>query len=132
MKKILALIFISISVNTFSQDILSADAKLINDAGILIYPNSTYINGGKDVGYRYVSNEKPEVIQEWYRQQLSTWALYAEYGGWIIYDGEAGLGIGDLMMTLNQVSVQHNENLPEWFSLDKDVTTEILIGVYKY
>ena len=131
MNKILATILIFISAHTFAQNLQSSDSKLIEGAGIPIYSNSTFTNGGKEVGYRFATNEKPEVVQEWYRQQLSTWALYAEYSGWILYDGEAGLGIGDLVMALNQVSIQQNDNLPEWFSLDKDMTTEIVIGLFE-
>ena len=131
MNKILVTILIFISAHTFAQGLQSSDSKLIEDAGIPIYSNSTFTNGAKEVGYRFATNEKPEVVQEWYLQQISNWELYAEYGGWILYDGEAGLGIGDLVMALNQVSVKQNDNLPEWFSLDKDMTTEIVIGLFE-
>ena len=35
------------------------------------------------------------------------------------------------VMSENQVMVKHNDNLPGWFSLEKDMTTEIVIMIVK-
>jgi hypothetical protein len=35
------------------------------------------------------------------------------------------------VMSKNQVSVKHNDNLPQWHSLDKNMTTEIVIMIVK-
>ena len=104
--------------------------KLISDRGVPIYSKTTFIYGNKDVGFRFASNIPAEEVQNWYRQQLPKWALYKEYGGWILYDGVPGKGM-TVVMSHNQVMVRRNENLPEWHSLDKNMTTEIVIMIVK-
>ena len=66
----------------------------------------------------------------WYKQQLPDWSLYKEYGGWILYNGAPGKGMAEVMSE-NQVMVQKNDKLSEWFSLEKDMTTEIVIMIVK-
>ena len=61
---------------------------------------------------------------------MTKWALYKEYGGWILYDGEPGMGMAGIM-SKNQISVKRNDNLPQWYSLDKEMTTEIVIMIVK-
>ena len=63
-----------------------------------------------------IENNKPDVL---------LWG-----GGWILYDGVPGKGLAGVMGD-NQVMVQRNDNLPEWHSLDKDMTTEIVIMIVK-
>lgn len=72
----------------------------------------------------------PDAVRTWYREKLAGWSLFDQYDSWILYDGEPGAGMGDLM-ALNQVQVQTNENLPEWHGVDKSLTTEIVIMVVK-
>jgi hypothetical protein len=61
---------------------------------------------------------------------LPDWALYKEYGGWVLYDGESGKGMAEVMSE-NQVMVKKNDKLLEWFSLEKNMTTEIVIMIVK-
>ena len=82
------------------------------------------------MGYRYASSESVEKVRKWYKKKLSSWPVYKDkFDTWIIYKGEPGADMGQLVMQKNQVSVQKNEKLPEWHSLDKDMTTEILIFI---
>ena len=131
MKTFMVLVFLFFQVQLFSQELSSVDQALIKDAGIPLYPNAEFANGNNQVGYRFITNEKVADVQKWFKEQLPDWSLYSEYGGWILYKGEPGAGVSDLMMKKNQVSVQYNENLPQWFSLDKDMTTEIVIGIFE-
>jgi hypothetical protein len=109
----------------------AADSKLINTAGVPIFSGATFVNGNQDVGFRFATSKSLEDVRSWYATQLPSWSLYKEYGGWILYDGKPGLDMGELMIK-NQVSVQTNEQLHEWFGLDKAMSTEIVIMLPSY
>jgi len=115
-----------ISTVVHAADLPAADSKLIKAAGVPIHPGVTFINGNQDVGFRFATSKSPEDVRSWYAEQLPAWSLYKEYGGWILYDGKPGLGMGEVM-SRNQVSVQTNEQLHEWFGVDKAISTEIVI-----
>ena len=115
----------------YAADLPAADSKLIKAAGIPIYSGATFINGNQDVGFRFATNKSPDDVRTWYTVQLPAWSLYKEYGGWILYEGKPGLGMGELM-SKNQVSVQTNEQLHEWFGVDKAMSTEIVIMLPMY
>jgi hypothetical protein len=119
----------------FCMDVIAAelpakDADIIKAAGVSIHPDITFATGNQDVGYRFATSKSPEEIRKWYRDKLSEWSLYDQYGGWILYKGEKGLGLGDVMSKL-QVMIQKNDKLPEWHSLDKNMTTEVVIMIPK-
>ena len=57
-------------------------------------------------------------------------ALYNKYGEWMLYDGAPDKGMAEVMSS-NSIRIVHNENLPEWHSLDKSITTEIVIMIVK-
>ena len=101
---------------------------MIRDAGIPIYQEAIFAYGNASVGFRYATSTSPETVRQWYREKLSSWSVYEQYGGWILYNGKPGLGMTEIMEK-DQVSIQKNENLPEWHSLDKTMTTEIVIMV---
>ena len=106
------------------------DEKLIKSAGIPLYSEARFVYGNNSVGYRFASSQPVEAVRAWYRKQLSSWPVYEdEYGSWIIYKGKPGAGMGDLIMKKTQVSIQKNDKLPEWHSLDKNMTTEIVVMV---
>jgi hypothetical protein len=106
------------------------DEKLIKSANIPLYSKAIFVYGNSSVGYRFASNEPVERVRGWYQAKLSSWPVYEDkYGAWIIYKGEPGAGMGELIMQKTQVSVQKNDKLPEWHSLDKTMTTEIVIMV---
>ena len=115
-----------ISTNVYAEDLPASDSKLIKAAGIPIYSEATFINGSQDVGYRFATKTSPDNVRSWYSDQLPAWSVYKEYGGWILYDGKPGLDMGELM-SKHQVSVQTNEQLHEWFGVDKAMSTEIVI-----
>ena len=110
----------------YAVDLPAADSKLIKEAGIPIYSKATFINGNQSVGFRFATNKSPEDVRTWYTEQLPAWSVYQEYGGWILYDGKPGIDLGALM-SKHQVSVQTNEQLHEWFGVDKAMSTEIVI-----
>ncbi|MCG6925173.1 MAG: hypothetical protein LJF30_07685 [Acidobacteria bacterium] len=111
-----------------AADLPAADAALIEGAGVPLYPGATFATGSKDVGFRFATSEAPAVVRKWYQEKLAGWVLFDKYDSWILYQGEPGASMGDLM-SLNQVQVQTNENLPEWHDVDKSMTTEIVIMV---
>jgi len=118
------MLFISTVVH--AADLPAADSKLIKAAGVPIHPGATFINGNQSVGFRFATNKSPDDVQSWYTEQLPAWSLYKEYGGWFLYDGKPGLSYGEVM-SKHQVSVQTNEQLHEWFGVDKAMSTEIVI-----
>lgn len=106
------------------------DEKLIKNAGIPLYSKARFVYGNSSVGYRFASSQPIERVRTWYINKLPSWPVYEdEFGSWIIYKGKPGAGMGELIMQKTQVSVQKNDKLPEWHSLDKKMTTEILIMV---
>ena len=130
MKKMLIILFLVFSVNSYAASLQPSDVKLIEAAGVPLFSKATFVYGNRDVGFRFASSTLPEEVQQWYRQQLSKWALFNEYNSWILYDGAPGSGMGEVM-SRNHVSIQHNDNLPQWHSLDKNMTTEIVIMIVK-
>ena len=130
MKKMIILLLLVFSVNSYAASLPSSDAKLIEGAGIPIFSGATFAVGNQDVGFRFVTSKTPEEVQQWYLQKLSKWTLFNQYGSWILYNGPQGVGLGEIM-SKNQGAVQKNENLPQWHSLDKSMTTEIVIMVPK-
>jgi hypothetical protein len=99
-----------------AADLPAADSKLIKAAGVPIHPGVTFINGNQSVGFRFATNKSPDDVRTWYTEQLPAWSLYKEYGGWFLYDGKPGLSYGET-----------NEQLHEWFGVDKAMSTEIVI-----
>lgn len=130
MIKLFTLLFMIFSVHAYAANLQPPDSKLIEAAGIPLYPKAIFVNGSKDVGFRFVTSLPPEDAQEWYGQQLPKWELYTLYGAWIIYNGAPARGMAEVM-SMNHISIQYNENLPEWFSLNKNMTTEIVIVIRK-
>ena len=105
-----------------------ADRAVIESAGVQIYPEATFVNGNQDVGFRFATKKSPGDTRDWYREHLSKWSLYEEHGGWILYDGKPGLGLGALM-SKKQVAVQTNKMLHDRFGADEAKTTEIVIMI---
>ncbi|MFC2163790.1 hypothetical protein ACFLT2_02190 [Acidobacteriota bacterium] len=129
-----ALIFVGLlifsSSITHGAELPAQDAKVIEAAGIPIFPGATFAIGNLDTGYRFATAKSPAEVRQWYQKKLSDWSLLEEYGSWILYKGQRGLGMSDVMSKL-QVMIQKNENLPQWHSLKTDMTTEIVIMIPK-
>jgi len=130
MNKLFVVFLIIFSVNSYAESLQPLDSKLIKAAGIPLYSKAIFVNGDQDIGLRFATSIPPEEAQGWYRKQLPNWALYNKYGGWILYDGAPDKGMAEVM-SINHISIQHNNNLPQWFSLDKNMTTEIVIMIVK-
>ena len=130
MKKMFIVLFVVFSANSYAASLQPSDLKLIKAAGIPLYSKATFVYGNKSVGFRFASSTPPEEVRKWYRQELPKWALFNDYGSWILYDGAPRIGMVEVM-SKNQVSVKHNDNLPQWHSLDKNMTTEIVIMIVK-
>lgn len=128
MKKMFILLFVVFSVNSYAASLQPSDFRLIEAVGVSLFSKATFVYGNKDAGFRFASSTLPEEVQKWYRQKLPKWALYNKYGIWMLYDGAPDIGFGEVM-SKNRVSVQHNDNLPQWHSLDKNMTTEIVIMI---
>lgn len=106
------------------------DEVLIKNAGIPLYSKARFVYGQSSVGYRFASNEPLEKVKTWYKNKLSSWPVYEDkFGSWIIYKGAPGADMAELVMQKTQVSVMKNEELPQWHSLESDMTTEIVIYV---
>lgn len=121
---------LDIGVIPAASSLPGQDENLIESAGVPLYPKARFVYGNASVGYRYATSEPVKTVQSWYRSKLSSWPVYEDkYGSWIIYKGKPGASMADLVMKKTQVSIQKNEKLPEWHSLDKDMTTEIVIFV---
>jgi len=111
-------------------DLPARDAKILKEAGIPVYQGAEYTNGalGGEMGVRFASSAPVEEVRAFYREKFPTWALNAEYGAWILYNGKPGGGPAGYMGK-QQVMVVNNKNLPSWFGVDKSKTTEIIIVV---
>lgn len=130
MTKLFVVFLLIFLVNSNAAELKPSDAKLIKDAGIPLHSEAIFVYGNQDVGFRFATNVLPEKVQEWYRKELPKWALYNKYGSWMLYNGAPDKGMADVM-SVNNINVTHNANLPEWHSLDKNMTTEIVIMIVK-
>ena len=138
MKKILHISISSLallisSVVVLAADLPAKDTTILKEEGIPVYAGAEYVNGrlGESMqGLRLVSPADLEEVRAFYRSELPSWALNAEYGSWILYNGEAGTGPA-AYMGKQQVMVVENKMLPEWFGLDESKTIEIVIVVPK-
>ncbi len=130
MSKVIVLFLLIFSVSSYAESLNPLDAKLIKNAGIPLHSKAIFVYGNKDVGFRFATNVSPKEVQEWYRKQLPKWSLYNKYGSWILYNGEPDKDM-PYVMSVNQISISHNANLPGWYSLDKNMTTDITIMIVK-
>jgi len=130
MNKLFAVVFIIFTVNSYAASLQPLDSKLIEAAGIPVYSKAIFGGGDKKGGFRFATKLPPEEVQEWYRQQLPKWGLYNLYGAWVLYDGAPVKGMAGAL-SVNHIFIEHNDNLPQWFSLDKNMTTEIIIMIVK-
>lgn len=128
---IIGLVLILSTVIALAADLAAKDAKILKEAEIPVYQDAEFLNGGLGdelIGARFASSAPVEDVRAFYRDKFPNWALNAEYGAWILYDGEPDGGPA-AYMGKQQVSVVENKNLPSWFGVDKNMTTEIIIVV---
>ena len=128
---VIGLMLVLSTVIALAADLPAKDVKILEEAGIPLFKGAEFINGGLGdelVGARFASSAPVEDVRAFYRDKFTNWALNAEYGAWILYDGEPGGGPA-AYMGKQQISVVTNKNLPEWFGIAKNKTTEIIIVV---
>lgn len=125
----IVLSLILISFNASANNPLSVkDKDILDKAGVPIYPGLKYMNGitGDMISMRFATSDNVETLREWYRKKLHKWAVYDEYGIWILYDGKPGGGPASYM-TKKNISITENTNIPQWFSMPANMTTEVTI-----
>jgi len=128
---VIGLMLVLSTVIALAADLPAKDVKILEEAGIPLFKGAEFINGGLGdelVGARFASSAPVEDVRAFYQDKFTKWALNAEYGAWILYDGEPGGGPA-AYMGKQQISVVTNKNLPEWFGIAKNKTTEIIIVV---
>ena len=124
---VLSLILISFNASA-NNPLSSKDKDILDKAGVPIYPELRYMNGitGDMISMRFATSDNVKTLREWYRKKLPKWALYDEYGIWILYDGKPGGGPANYMTKTN-ISIAENTNIPQWFSMPANMTTEVTI-----
>lgn len=114
-----------------AEDLSARNARILEKAGIPFYQDMKFLNGALGdavMGARFGSSAAVEDVQAFYRSKFKSWSLYDKYGAWILYNGKPGNGPA-AYMGKQQISVVENKNLPTWFGLPQNMTTEIIIVV---
>lgn len=130
MKRLIFFLAIICASNSYAANLQPADAQLIKAAGVPLFSQAIFIAGTKDVGYRFATSTPSNDVRRWYQQQLPKWSLMHKFGIWFLYNGGLGADMR-LIMSKNQVSVEKNDKLPEFYNVDKNLTTEIVIKLVK-
>lgn len=115
---------------TVAAELSDAHAMLLKESGIPLYKGAQFIDGGLGddvVGARFATSAAVDDVRTFYREAFPGWALQSEYG-WTLYDGKPSKSPA-AFIGKKSVTVQENKNLPEWFGLPRDMTTEIMIVV---
>ncbi len=113
-----------------AAELSDSHTKLLKESGIPLYKGTQFINGGLGddvVGARFATSAAVDDVRSFYRGAFPGWALQSEYG-WTLYDGEPSKSPAAIIGK-KSITVQENKNLPEWFGLPQDMTTEIMIVV---
>ena len=113
-----------------AAELSDSHAGLLKKSGIPLYKGAQFINGGLGddvVGARFATSAAVDDVRTFYRDTFPGWALQSEYG-WTLYDGKPSKSPA-AFIGKKSVTVQENKNLPEWFGLPKEMTTEIMIVV---
>jgi hypothetical protein len=55
-----------VATNVFSAELPKGDEQLIETAGVQIYPVAIFVNGNKDVGFRFATDKTPEDVRGCY------------------------------------------------------------------
>ena len=113
-----------------AAELSDSHTKLLKESGIPLYEDAQFIDGGLGndfIGARFATSATVDDVRTFYREAFPDWALQSEYG-WTLYDGEPSKSPA-AFMGKKSVTVQENKNLPDWFGLPKEMTTEIMIVV---
>jgi phospholipase C len=109
-----------------AKDLPAADASAIKAAGVPIYEQAVFLDGSREAGYRFATNQPPAAVKQWYRAKLSDWVLFDQYGAWVLHRERKGAPLPEIIGK-KQVSVAINEDMVGMYKIKKDMTTEIVI-----
>ena len=127
MKSVLLALSLLLAVSTANaKDLPAADAAAIKAAGIPIYEQAIFLDGSREAGYRFATNQPPAAVKQWYRAKLSDWVLFDQYGAWVLHRERKGAPLPEIIGK-KQVSVATNEDMVGMYKIKKDMTTEIVI-----
>ena len=127
MKSVLLALSLLLAVSTANaKDLPAADAAAIKAAGIPIYEQAVFLDGSREAGYRFATNQPPAAVKQWYRAKLSDWVLFDQYGAWVLHRERKGAPLPEIIGK-KQVSVATNEDMVGIYKIKKDMTTEIVI-----
>lgn len=127
---VLLLSFILINViSAFGNSKIPSEVKdTIEKSNFPLYPGAVFCLGDAINGMRFASKDNPEKVRQWYISKLPEWSKYTKFGGWMLYEGSSGVGMYEVMK-YNRVDVHENKELPSWYSLPSNMTTEILVAL---
>jgi len=127
MESVLLALSLLLAVSTANaKDLSAADAAAIKAAGIPIYEQAVFLDGSREAGYRFATNQPPAAVKQWYRAKLSDWVLFDQYGAWVLHRERKGAPLPEIIGK-KQVSVATNEDMVGMYKIKKDMTTEIVI-----
>ncbi|PLX73001.1 MAG: hypothetical protein C0614_13190 [Desulfuromonas sp.] len=113
-----------------AAELSDSHTRLLKESGIPLYKDTQFIDGGLGdavVGARFATSAAVDDVRTFYRKAFPGWALQSEYG-WTLYDGKPSKSPA-AFMGKKSVTVLENKNLPEWFGLPQNMTTEVMIVV---
>jgi hypothetical protein len=127
MRSALLALSLLLAVSTANaKDLPAADAAAIKAAGIPIYEQAVFLDGGREVGYRFATSQPPAAVKQWYRAKLADWVLFDQYGAWVLHKERKGAPLPEIIGK-RQVSVATNPDMVGMYKINKDMTTEIVI-----
>jgi hypothetical protein len=91
--------FLSASQAEFSEDLAEHQVSALERAGVPLYPGSVYLTGddGDATVMWFSSDDSPDDIMDWYKEQLSDWSELAWNDIRAIYKGPPGIETSELM-----------------------------------
>ena len=129
---VLTAIFLVVSLAHAAAQLSKEDAAVIKAAGVIIYPESIYLNGSPDLAAHFVTPDYPEKVKEWYQEKLPGWTLNKEMGQWCLHKGKPFANPLELLNELANrphILVSVDEGIPFVWSLKETMTTEIFITI---
>ncbi len=127
----LAMSFLLVGLASNAEELKAEAATAMEAAGFSPYPGSVFCTGMVELGMRFATSDSPAAVRSWMVENLAEWSLMQDesLGLWMLFDGPPETKGFAKISTFNHVVVQENADLPEWHSLDKKMTTEILVAL---
>ena len=91
--------FLSAPQAEFSEDLAEHQVSALESAGVPIYPGSVYLTGDDSDAtvMWFSSDDSPDDIMDWYKEQLGDWSELESNGVRAIYKGPPGIEPSDMM-----------------------------------